>query len=183
MATAIGEAFLNGNALTRSSAVLDGDRLTTGESAALILHLAGSSIHIGPNSEAHYRGTTLELISGSTEVQGRESIVVGAFKLSPAGESHFTVQRARTAIALRLLRGTLKLSRGKRAITISIPGEYTFQDDAPVPAVKPRSITKSLPIAAGAAAGTSLVIGHWLTGKDAAKSTSCVSGKSPTSCK
>lgn len=183
IATAIGEALLNGNVLTRSNTVLDGDRLTTGDSAALILHLPGSSIHIGPNSEARYRGTTLELISGSTDVQGRESVVSGPFSISPAGESRFTVQRDRKQINLHLLRGSLKISHAHKAKMITVPGEYTFQDDALAPAVKSRPITDALAVAAGATAGTSVVIAHWLTGKDAAKSASCVSGKSPTSCK
>ena len=183
MATAIGEAFVNGNALTRSSAVLDGDRLTTGRSAALILHLAGSSIHIGPNAEALYHGTSLELLAGMSEVQGRESIVAGAFTLSPTGESRFTVQRESKQIALHLLRGRLRLSRGKEVTLITGPGEYTLEDNQALPSIQPRAITKTLPIAAGSAAGTSVVITHWLTAKDAATSTSCLSGKSPTSCK
>lgn len=183
MATAIGEVFLNGNALTRTGAVLDGDRLTTGPSAAIVLHLPGSSIHIGPSSSTRFRGTTLELLSGSTEVQGRESIAAGAYKISPAGESRFTVQHELTTIVLRLLRGSVELSRGHEVKMITNPGEYTLQDNAPAPAIKPHRITKALPIAAGAAAGTAVVISHWLTGKEAATSTSCVSGKSPTSCK
>ena len=183
MATAIGEAMVNGNAVTRSSAVLEGDRLTTGASAALILHLAGSSIHIGPNSEALYRGTTLELVSGSSEVQGKESIVAGAYTFSPMNESRFVVQREQAKIALHLVSGNLKLSRGKDTRTITAPADYTLQDDQPIPAVKRHAITRAVPVAAGAAAGTSVVIAHWLTGKDAAKSTACVSGKSPTSCK
>ncbi len=183
MATAIGEAFLNGSALTRSSAVLTGDRLATGASAALVLHLPGSSIHLGPNSEARYRGTSLELIAGSAEVHGRESIVTGGYTLTPTAESRFTVQRARTQTALHLLSGSLQLRRGTHAATIVTPGNYTLQDDAPAPPVKHRSFTKALPIAAGAAAGASVVIAHWLTGKAAASSSSCISGKSPTSCK
>ena len=183
MATAIGEAFLNGNAVTRSSAVLDGDRLSTGASSALVLHLSGSSIHLGPNSEARYRATSLELISGSAEVHGRESIVTGRYILIPTAESRFTVQRARTQTALHLLSGRLQLRRGNDTSTIAAPGDYTLQDDAPAPPVKHHGITKALPIAAGSAAGTSIVIAHWLTGKQASGSTSCISGKSPTSCK
>ncbi len=183
IATAIGEVFLNGNAVSRSSAVLDGDRLTTHHSAAIILHLAGSSIHIGPNSEARYRGTALELITGSTEVQGRESIVAGAYTLSPAAEARFSVQREPKTITLHLLRGSLKLSHRNEITTLTAPGEYTLQDDARALAMKPHAITKALPLAAGASAGTSVVIAHWLTAKEATTSTSCVSGKSPTSCK
>ncbi len=182
MATAIGEAFLNGSALTRSSAVLDGDRLTTGASAALILHLAGSSIHIGPKSEVKYHGTTLELLSGSTEIQGRESILTGTYTISPAAESRFTVQRSHTQISIHLLSGSLQLSHANNAASIATPGEYTFHDDTPAPAIK-RHVIKAVPIAAGSAAGTSVVIAHWLTAKDAATTTSCVSAKSPTSCK
>jgi hypothetical protein len=183
MATAIGEAFLNGNVVTRSSAVLSGDRLATGPSAALVLHLSGSSIHIGPGSEALYRATTLELISGSAEVHGRESIVAAGYTLTPAAESRFTVQRGRTQTTLHLLSGKLQLRHGNGTSTIATPGDYTLQDDAPAPPVKHRGITKALPITAGAAAGTSIVIAHWLTGKEASTSTSCISGKSPTSCK
>lgn len=183
IATVIGEAFVNGNAVTHSSAVLDGDRLTTARSAALILHLAGSSIHIGPSSEARYHSATLELISGSVEIQGRESIVAGAYTLSPNAESHFTVQHDRPQIVLHLFRGSLKLSHRKEVTTLTAPAEYTFHDDAPSPAIKHHAITRALPIAAGGTAGASVVISHWLTAKDAATSTSCVSGKSPTSCK
>lgn len=183
IATVIGEAFLNGYAVTRSSAVLDGDLLTTGPSAALILHLPGSSIHIGSNSEARYHSTALDLISGSVEIQGRESIVAGAYTLSPDAEARFTVQHDRTQIALHLLRGSIKLSHGKAVTTLVTPGEYTFHDDVPTPSMKPRAITKSVPIGAGSAAGASVVISHWLTAKHSATSTSCVSGKSPDSCK
>lgn len=183
MATAIGEAFLNGNVVTRSSAVLSGDRLATGPSAALVLHLSGSSIHIGPGSEALYRATSLELISGSAEVHGRESILAGRHTLTPTTESRFTVQRARTQTALHLLSGRLQLRHGNDTSTITTPGDYTLQDDAPAPPVKRRAITKALPIAAGTAAGASIVIAHWLTGKAASTSTTCISGKSPTSCK
>ena len=183
IATAIGEAFLNGSVLTRSSAVFEGDRLSTGPSAAFILHLPGSSIHIGPNSAARFRGLTLELLSGSTEVQGRESIVSGAYTLSPTIDSRFTVQREPTKTALHLLQGSLKVTHAHQVTTLAQPGDYTLQDDAPAPAVKHHTITRALPIAAGAAAGASVIIAHWLTGKNAASSASCVSAKSPTSCK
>lgn len=183
IATAIGIAFVNGNAVKHSGAVLDGDRLTTGRSAALILHLSGSSIHIGPSSEARYHSTALELISGSVEVQGREAIVAGSCTVSPNADSRFTVQHDGAQITLHLLHGSLRLSHGKAVTTLTVPGEYTFHDDAPALALKPRVITRALPIAAGGAAGTSVVISHWLTAKDAAASASCVSGKSPDSCK
>ncbi len=183
IATAIGEASLNGSVLTRSSAVLNGDRLATGPSAALVLHLSGSSIHIGPNSEALYRGTSLELLSGSAEVHGRESIITGPNTLTPAAESRFTVQRAAMQTVFHLLGGKLQLRRGKDTATITTPGLYTVQDDAPAAPLKHHVVTKTLPIAAGTAAGTSIVIAHWLTRKQAATSTSCISAKSPTSCK
>lgn len=183
IATAVGEATLNGSVLTRSSAILSGDCLATGPSAALILHLSGSSIHIGPGSEARYHATSLELISGTAEVDGHESIVTGKYTLTPAAESRFTVRRALTRTALHFLSGKLQLRRGNHIATITTPGDYTFEDDAPAPLVKGHAITKALPVTAGTTAGTSIVIAHWLTGKQASTSTSCISAKSPTSCK
>lgn len=183
MVIVIGEVSVNGNALTRSSAIFDGDRIRTGASAALVLHVRGSSIRIGPTSELRYRGTALEFFSGTAEVHGRETIVSGTVTIAPLRESAFTIQRASTRTSLHLLSGTLKLSRGKESSTIAAPAEYAIQDDQLIPAAKAGARAHTLPVAAGSAAGASVVVSHWLTSEESRSAASCVSGKSPTSCK
>jgi hypothetical protein len=180
---AIGDVSINGNALTGSSAIFDGDRITTGTTAALVLHVPGASIRIGPASELRYRGTALDILSGSAEVHGRETVVSGAFTIAPLLESTFTVQRVSARTSLHLLSGTLKLSRGKESSTIAAPADYTVQDDQQIPTAKAAGNTHGIPVAAGSAAGASVVVSHWLTDKKASSASSCVSSKSPTSCK
>jgi hypothetical protein len=182
--TAIGEVSVNGNPLPPSSPIFAGDRLATGTSSALMVSLQGSSVRIGPSSHALYRGAILELLSGAVDIRGREVVVSGSFTVTPLRQSQFSVQRASTRTSLHLLSGTLKLSRGKESTIIAAPADYNLQDDQPIPAAKAGSGTRVLPLAAGAAAGASVVISHWLTNKETTSATStCVSGKSPTSCK
>jgi hypothetical protein len=187
MATVIGEVSLNGNALTRSCAVMVGDRLSTGASAALILHLAGSSVHVGPSSKILYHGNRLELLTGMSEVQGSETVIAGAFTISPVGEARFQVLRQGARTSLSIVRGSLRLARGKEVRTISEPGEYSLQDNQPVPAVKRHGISSKNAVAGGAAAGAATIIGHWVGGGSGTQaggtSGSCVSGKSPSSCR
>ncbi len=183
MAIVMGEVSLNGNKVTRSCAVFDGDRLITRPSAAVVLHLAGSILHVGPSSEVCYRGKTLELISGAAEVQGSEAVMIAAFSISPVGKAHFSLKRERALTSLLLVSGNVKLSRGKETATLTSPGRYTLHHDGLISATKQHGAIEKGAMAGGAA-GTATVIGHWLAnGKGDGTTESCVSEKSPSSCR
>ncbi len=179
----VGEASLNGTVLTRSSPVFDGDQLRTGRTSSLVLNLPGASVQVGPNSVVRYRGGVLELSSGTTRIAGAEGVLSGGITVSAAGPARYAVERSGIETAVSLISGELKLERGKEVVTISAPGTYSFRDDEPLSPVKKHG--KALKVGIGAAAaGTAAIISRWLTGEDGSSTSgTCISNKSPSSCR
>lgn len=164
IAIAVGDVSLNGTTIVRSSAVLKGDRITTGHDAAAILHANGVSLQLGPDSEIRYRGRKLDLLSGSAQVRGMEEVAAGPFLVSPELGAHFQVQRMETRLRISLITGAIRVTRGKETATLTDKGNYVLQDKEPLPPVRgKRSAVKGVTL--GAAGGAAVIISHWLTGR------------------
>jgi len=145
-----GEVAVNGSAVRRSTPVFDGDRLTTGANAGVLLHLKGATVQLSANS-VRYRGERLELASGTAQVRGMEAIVSGPFTIEATGNSYFRIERTGAQMRLAVLDGKVKVTREKNSVTVADRNVLLFADDDPIAAVLRSSTPKE--IVAGASGG------------------------------
>jgi ferric-dicitrate binding protein FerR (iron transport regulator) len=175
VAIVLGDVALNGNSVTRSTPVFDGDRLTTGTNAGVLLHLKGATVQLSSNSDVRYRGERLELASGTAQVRGMEAIVSGPFTIEAAGNAYFRIERAGAQSKLAVLEGKVKVTRGKNCVTVADRDVHLLADDDPIAAVGRSSLPKEM--AAGASGGAAgAAITNWM---NRGKNQMSVSRKSP----
>jgi hypothetical protein len=171
-----GDVAVNGNSIKRTMPVFEGDRLTTGASSGVLLHLKGATVQLSPNSEVRYEGEKLALTSGIALVRGSEIVASGPFLIAAVGDGHFRIERSGSLTKLSILTGKVKVIRGKNSLILSGTGERQFSDEDTIAAVRHTSITSE--VAAGAAGGASgAAVTGWM--KHGSKQAS-ISRKSPT---
>lgn len=124
MAMVSGIAALNGLAMARSTTIFAGDLLETGAGSALTINANGSTILIGANTRVHYFGDSVELHSGSTQVNTTrgmmletETIKVGPNKTS----AKFRVERAPHTVVIASLAEEVRVDNNGEA-TVLPPG-------------------------------------------------------------
>ncbi|HEX6879998.1 MAG TPA: hypothetical protein VF135_06520, partial [Terriglobales bacterium] len=128
LAIVVGEVSLNGNRVSASTAVLEGDRLRTGTDSALVLQVVGSTIRVDGNSEVRYRPDGLELVSGTLQVSGRERVILGQFKASPLGSAKFRAKTFGARSELSVLTGKVRVSSAHHR-TIEVEKDHTWSSD------------------------------------------------------
>ena len=160
MAIAIGDVSLNGVSLIRSTNVLIGDHLVTGESSALILHSRGSTVQVAARSDLKYQGARVELGHGTIHVQGSELVASGPFSIRAVGSAHFRVDRGEKQTTIAVMKGKVKVIRGKESFLLADAAEHKFADDASLPSVRRPTFLREG--AAGAAGGaTGALMSQW----------------------
>jgi len=160
MAIAIGDVSLNGMTVARSTNVLVGDHLVTGESSALILHSRGNTLQVSAHSDLKYQGAKVELGFGTIHVQGNELVASGPYSIQAVGSARFRVDRRETQTTVAVLKGKVKINRGKGSFILTNPGEHNFRDDDSLPTVRQPALLRES--AAGAAGGaTGALVSRW----------------------
>ncbi len=173
---ASGEVSVNGASIRRSTTVFEGDRLTTGANAGIMLHLRGATVQLSESSDARYEGEKLALVSGAALIHGHETVVAGPFLIEAMGEANFRIERSATTTKLLISAGQLKVRRGKNSMILAVPGERQFSDDDTIVAMRRRTVIAE--VGAGAAGGAS---GAAMTGwMKRGSNPPSVSRKSPT---
>lgn len=158
---ASGEVSVNGISVRRSTTVFEGDRLTTGANAGILLHLRGATVQLSESSDARYEGEKLSLVSGATLIHGKEIVSAGPFLIAAVGEADFRIERSGTTTTLSILKGQLRISRGKNSIVLGGPGKRQFSDDDTLATSRRHSAVGE--VAAGAAGGASgAAVTRWM---------------------
>ena len=173
---ASGEVSVNGASIRRSTTVFEGDRLTTGANAGIMLHLRGATVQLSESSDARYEGEKLALVSGAAVIHGHETVVAGPFLIASVDSANFRIERSGTTTKLSIVKGQLKVTRGKNSIVLAGPGERQFSDDDTIGTLRRHSAVRE--VAAGAAGGASgAAVTGWMKRGSNPPS---VSRKSPT---
>ena len=158
---ASGEVSVNGASIRRSTTVFEGDRLSTGAKAGVLLHLRGATVQLSESSDARYEGEKLSLVSGAALIHGHEMVVAGPFLIAAVGQANFRIERSGTTTRISLLEGQLKITRGKNSMILSGPGAQQFSDDDTITTSRRHSAVRE--VAAGSAGGASgAVVTGWM---------------------
>ncbi len=161
IAIAVGEVSLNGNRVSASTAVLEGDRVKTGTDSALVLQVIGSTIRVDGSSEIRYRSDGLELVSGTLQVAGRENVILGKFKASPLGTAKFRATNSGSRSELSVIDGRVRVS-GAHHRTIEVAKDHVWSSDSSVAPTSGNVIIKNAGIAASGA-GAGAAVTRWLS--------------------
>lgn len=162
-----GNFSLNGEAATRSSAILPGDRIQTPESTSVSLTRSGANVLVGSNSSVIYQGDAIEVASGNAMVSTstRLSATVKDIKVSPAQDSgSYRVTRSNGDITIDALKGNVLLASGKENRTLA-EGSYASMPDPDAPQHKGGAVPAASRMGN---AGSSLKIGLIAAGVAAA---------------
>ena len=171
MLYAAGTVTLNGVGSERASAIFAGDSIQTPASGLVTLTAEGSTVLVGPLSTLIYRGTSVELGSGTAMVTTDRAMrtQVRRLMISPAasGRSSYRVSRGEGKLMIAALHGPLKISDGSNDSLVAEGETATMPDPQEPPGATPGATTtgiaigkKTAIIAVGLAAlaGTLLVI-------------------------
>jgi hypothetical protein len=172
---ASGEVSVNGASVRRSTTVFEGDRLITGANAGLLLHLRGATVQLSESSNARFEGEKLALVSGAALIRGKETVVAGPFLIAAMNDADFRIERIGTTTKLSIVRGRLKVARGKSSVVLAGPGERQFSDEDTIGTIRQHPVVRDVTVGAAGGASGATVTG-WMKRGDNAPS---VSHKSP----
>lgn len=167
-----GVAALNGTAMAGTTTVFSGDLLETGANSQLTISTKGSTILIGANSRLHYFGNSIDLDSGSTQVNTSQKLQVQTetIKIEPNGASaKFRVDRAsRTVVIAALEKEVLIDNNGDSRVvpqgtTVTLVEKDQDQTASPVSGPRNRKLFAFFLIGTGTAAA--ILYGDSLTDK------------------
>ena len=130
MVYASGDVKLNGNAVGGSSSVFDGDRLVTANSSTVSLNRNGSTVVVSPNSAVQYRGSVVDISSGSarvTTVNGMSAQVGGVTVTPKSQNASFEVARVNNEVVVTSREGEVTVNNGGRSIMVQ-PGSNAKLD-------------------------------------------------------
>jgi hypothetical protein len=173
---ASGEVSVNGASIRRSTTVFEGDRLTTGANAGVMLHLRGATVQLSESSDARFEGEKLSLVSGAALIHGSESVIAGPFLIVAMNDANFRIERSGTITKLAILKGRLKVTRGKSSMVLDGAGERQFSDEDTITNVGRRPVVRQAAVGAAGGASGAAVTGWMKQGNNAAS----VSRKSPS---
>jgi ferric-dicitrate binding protein FerR (iron transport regulator) len=167
-----GIAALNGTALAGTTTIFSGDLLETGANSQLTINTKGSTILIGANSRLHYFGDSIDLDSGSTQVNTSQKLQVQTetIKVEPNGTSaKFRVDRAPRTVVIAALEKEVRVdNNGESRIvpqgtTVTLVEQDQDQTASPVSGPRNRKIFVFFLIGTGATAA--ILYGDSLTDK------------------
>ncbi len=157
-----GIAALNGTAMGGTTSIFSGDLLETGANSAITINTKGSTILIGANSRVHYFGNSVDLHSGSTQVNTSQKLQVQTetIKIEPNSTSaKFLVNRAPHTVVISALEKDLRVDNNgdtrvvPAGTTVTLEEKDQDQAAAPVGGPSNRKIFAFVLIGTGAATG------------------------------
>lgn len=157
-----GMAALNGTAMAGTTTVFSGDLLETGANSQLTINTKGSTILIGANSRVHYFGDSIDLDSGSTQVNTSQKLQVQTetIKIEPNSTSaKFRVDRAPRTVVIAALEKEVRVdNNGESTVvppgtTVTLVEQDQDQTASPVGGPRNRKIFAYFLIGTGATAG------------------------------
>jgi hypothetical protein len=122
MLYATGNVSVNGNSVSRSAAIFEGDVITTKTDSAVTLANNGSSVVVPGNSSVVYRSDSLNIGSGSAAIKTTKgmSAHVGNLTISPVGDSaQFRVLQNGKNVEIAALEGNIAITGGAKNLAIS----------------------------------------------------------------
>jgi hypothetical protein len=157
-----GLAALNGTAMAGTTTVFSGDLLETGANSQLTINTRGSTILIGANSRLRYFGDSIDLVSGSTQVNTSQNLQVQTetIKIEPnITFAKFRVDRAPRTVVIAALEKDVRVdNNGESAVvpqgtTVTLVEQDQDQTASPVGGPGNRKIFTLFLIGTGATAG------------------------------
>jgi len=162
-----GIAALNGTAMAGTTTVFSGDLLETGANSQLTINAKGSTILIGANSRVHYFGDSIDLDSGSTQVNTSQKLQVQTetIKIEPNSTSaKFRVDRAPRTVVIAALEKEIRVdNNGESTVvpqgtTVTLVEQDQDQTASPVGGPRNRKIFVIFLIGTGTTAA--ILYGH-----------------------
>jgi len=133
MLYATGVVQVNGAAVVRSTAVLNGDKIQTSKGAAGTLNLSGTSVLVHADSLVTFSGDSMRITAGAATIKtGQQmSASVGAWAVAPAQKtSRYNVTLAAKTVTFNALEGALTVKGFGR--TFNVPaGTFLTLDSEP----------------------------------------------------
>ena len=127
-----GTAMLNGDSVTRSSAIFSGDLVQTSADSAANINASGSIVMVRNDSLVKYQGNSVELEHGGVTVSTSKllSTRAGDVTVSPAAGvwTEFEVRDVDGRVQIAARTGDLTISDGTETTTLS-QGQETTRDD------------------------------------------------------
>lgn len=164
MLQASGAVKINENAVSRSSAVFQGDRIATGKDSSASITATGTSILMAPNSLLTFAGKQVNLNAGSARFNGPILVSAGGMAISPASaNARFEVRYEASQVHVTSLEGNLSVNDGKQT-TLLESGKSMASAKLPAVPQSHNSIAGGtgliigLALAAGLAAGLAVAL-------------------------
>ena len=129
-----GDVNVNGNAVTRSTSVFDGDTIQTSSNAAGTVALKGGSVLVQGNSVVIFgrNGVRVEVGGATVKTMQGMSSSVGAFSIVPSeAAAQYSVMRGSKGTVVTALQGKLVISGPGKNLTLNAGSSMTL-DPAPV---------------------------------------------------
>lgn len=164
MLQANGAVKINENAVSRSSAVFQGDRIATGKDSSAAITATGVSILMAPNSLLTFAGKQVNLTAGGARFNGPISVSAGGMTISPASaNARFEVRYQAALVHVTSVEGKLSVNDGKQT-TLLESGKSMTSSKLPAVPQNHNSIAGGagliigLLLAAGLAAGLAVAL-------------------------
>lgn len=159
-----GAVRVNGQLVSRSAAVFQGDKIVTGKDGATSLTAPGVSIHLAPDSQLTFEGTQVSLGAGGAQFAAAKTLSVRAGNLTivPAtANARFEVLHQNGQIKVAAMEGNLAIRDGKQTTILEAGKMLTAGSLPSVPKVKSSmagGLIIGLLMAAGLATGLAVAL-------------------------
>jgi hypothetical protein len=154
-----GTALLNGNNISRSSAIFSGDLVQTNADSVANINATGSSVLVLNDSLVQYEGATVRLEHGGVAISTSKSLATraGAVTVSPASGiwTEFEVKDVDGKVQIAARRGDLSIKDDSGTTTLA-QGQQTTRDDAQSQQQEEKKRNRRAPAAAVPAWGGAL---------------------------
>jgi hypothetical protein len=100
---------------------------------------------------------------------------LGQFLIAAMDDADFRIERSGTSTKLSILKGRLKVARGKNSVVLAGPGERQFSDEDTIGTIRQHPVVREIAVGAAGGASGATVTG-WMKRGDNPPS---ISHKSP----
>ncbi len=159
-----GAVRVNGQLVSRSAAVFQGDKIATGKDGATTLTAPGVSILLAPNSQLTFAGPQVSLDAGGAQFTAAKTLSVQAGRLSIApvtASARFEVLHQNGQTKVAAMEGKLAIRDGKQTTMLEAGKMLTAGSLPSVPKIKNSvapGLIVGLLLAAGLAVGLGLAL-------------------------
>jgi|SRR5215469_1814245 len=130
-----GTAMLNGNTITRSSAIFSGDLVQTSADSVANINITGSSVLVLNESLVQYEGSAITLEHGGVTISTSKSLATqaGGVKVSPIASvlTEFEVRDVDGTVKIAARKGDLSISDNTGTTTLAQGQETTREESQP----------------------------------------------------